>query len=477
MTSAIIFLLIFIGLVLSFLSPHQGFFAILFAGFLQDPLRKLAPDEPVYYTVLVVVFAAVTFIGAKAKGAIVPFGAIPDWNPRLKTPIELFVLLVIAQCFATLFYSGSVVLAGIGLLVYLAPFPALMMAYSFASSFDRVRAFLWLYVALSAAMELGVYLSWLGIDWDILRSVGESLVVYSADTGDPLELPSGFLRAPEVAAWHAASGACIALLLGLSKGRKDFGLASAALVVFFVGAVMLTGRRKFLLEIAMFLPIFWFLLRHFRMTTARVLHLILAGAVVSAVVIATGLADENVREGFRAPVMRGQDTEGEVIDRMIGMTIGSLPYIIADNGILGSGAGSGSGGAQYYGGGDDRVGGSAEGGLGKMLAELGVPGILLFFWLAFRFAMYVWRTLALAGEIDPESGQVAIGLAAFLAANGVVFATAHQVYSDPFILLLIGSCFGFIVATRRFEEAARLADASSMQSEGLPIWRNQRRIV
>jgi len=312
-------------------------------------------------------------------------------------------------------------------------------------------------------MVSGVYLSWLGADWEILQSVGEPLVVYSLETGEPLELPSGFLRSPEVAAWHAASGACIVLMLGLSKGRKDTGLVSVALVLFFVGAVMLTGRRKFLLEIAMFLPVLWWLLLRFRLATGRVLYLLFALAVAGAAAMSTGITDSDTREAFQAPVVRGQDRTDEIIERIVNVTVGAVPHVIEVNGFLGSGAGSGSGGAQYYGGGDERVGLAAEGGLGKILAELGIPGIILFLWLGFRFSTHVWRTLALAAKGPPEAAQLIMGIAALLAANAAVFTNAHQVYSDPFILLLLGTSLGIILATHRLIETSRVPDGLSMQ--------------
>jgi len=457
-----IFMAILIVAILCFVDLRLGMGLTLLAGFLQDPLRKIIEEAPVYYSALVILFAGVTFAGAMLTGRIRPFGALPGWRAGLRTPILLFVVFVAAQSVASLVYTGSVFLAGIGLVVYLAPFPALLLAYSYASSVGRVHAFFWLYVAVSAAMLSGVYLSWLEVDWGILRSVGEPLVVYSLETGEPLELPSGFLRSSEVAAWHAASGACVVLMLGLSEGRKDTGLFSVALVLFFVGAVMLTGRRKFLLEIVVFLPILWFLLWRFKMATGRILYLLFALALVSVVVMASGLVDSNTREAFQAPAMRGQDRTDEIIERVMNLTVDAVPYIIAVNGFFGAGAGTGSGGAQYFGGGGELVGAAAEGGLGKILAEIGVPGILLFFWLAFRFAVQVWKTLTLAAKGPPDIAQLVVGIAAFLLANAAVFANAHQVYSDPFILLLIGTCLGFVLATHRMEEAR-------LEQDGRPV--------
>jgi hypothetical protein len=461
----IAFMLILILGILCFLDLRMGMYLTLVAGFLQDPLRKVIPDAPVIYSAIVIVFAAFTFLGATQTGALRRFRAIPEWNSRLSGPIGLFAAVVFVQSVAAFFYTGSVFIAGIGLLVYLAPFPALLLAYSFASNPGRVYTFFWVYVVFSAAMVSGVYLSWLGVEWEILKSVGEPLIVYSLDTGEALDLPSGFLRSPEVAAWHAASGACIVLMLGLSKGRKDTGLVTVALVLFFIGAVMLTGRRKFLLEIAMFLPALWFLLWHFRMATGRILYLLFGVAFVSVAVMATGVVETNTREAFQAPVSRGENRFEEVFNRFENLTIGAVPHIIDANGWLGSGAGSGSGGAQYFGGGDERVGLAAEGGLGKVLAEIGVPGILAFLWLCSRFAGNVWRTLRRTSKGEREAAHLTMGIAAFLAATGTVFVSAHQVYSDPFILLVIGACFGFILASHRFAERSPVPHASAMQPE------------
>ena len=471
-----IYLLLFIGLIASFLDLKFGMYFILVGGCLQDPLRKLVPDSPVYLSAVVMLFAAFTFIGARGLGKLLTFRSIPGWNLSLKSPIELFVLIVILQSFMTVVKTGSVVLAGIGLLVYLAPFLALLLAYSFASGISRIYGFLWVYIALTAAMVSGVYFSWLGFDWEILGSVGDPLIVYSLATGEPLILPAGFFRQPEMAAWHAGAGACIALMLGLFSGRRDRGLICAALVVFFVGAVLLSGRRKFLLEIAVFLPALWWLLWRFKMATRRVVYVLWVVATISIVAIATGMLDSNSREAFEAPATRGQEGWTEVIDRYLNATINAIPYIIQQNGILGSGAGSGSGGAQYYGGGDDLVGSAAEGGLGKILAELGVPGMFLFIWLGFRLLVYVWHTLAFEGNGDSEVRKIIMGMAAFLVANAFVFAGAHQVYSDPYILLVLGISFGFVLAARRLQGEGSMTEAFSVRQAASSLLSSKPRI-
>jgi len=124
--------------------------------------------------------------------------------------------------------------------------------------------------------------------------------------------------------------------------------------------------------------------------------------------------------------------------------------VIARNGILGSGAGTGSQGAQHFGGGSNIVGSAAEGGLGKVLAELGVPGLLLLLWLVISFARYIWSIILYVTrerDVDPSLAKLVFGLVAFLMTNAFVYTIAHQAYGDPFVLIILGFFLGFVMAT------------------------------
>jgi hypothetical protein len=80
------------------------------------------------------------------------------------------------------------------------------------------------------------------------------------------------------------------------------------------------------------------------------------------------------------------------------------------------------------------------------LAELGVPGLVLLLWVALQLGLHVWRGLRMLRPGDNERVILAAGTLTFLAANAVVFATAHQVYGDVFVLLILGWLFGFLIA-------------------------------
>jgi hypothetical protein len=132
----------------------------------------------------------------------------------------------------------------------------------------------------------------------------------------------------------------------------------------------------------------------------------------------------------------------------------SFTYVIQQNGLLGAGAGLGSQGAQHFGGGSDVVGLAAEGGLGKVLAELGVLGVLLLCWLGIGLLRYSWAIVDFARRKDPQASKLAFGLISLVVANGVVFAIAHQAFGDPFILIVLGFMVGFLLAVPRILDRA-----------------------
>ncbi len=64
---------------------RKGLFAMLVVAFLQDPVRKLEPDKPVYFTLLVGVVFAVAYLRAQVNSRFLPT-QIPGWKHFLRTP-------------------------------------------------------------------------------------------------------------------------------------------------------------------------------------------------------------------------------------------------------------------------------------------------------------------------------------------------------------------------------------------------------
>jgi hypothetical protein len=475
-----VFALLSIALVLCVVNWRLGVSICLLVGFLQDPLRKLTPDEPVYFTALVGAPLLATLIGAYLRKVRISFRSVHSWNKVLRTPLNLFILLVGLQSVAAVIKTGNPIIGAIGALSYLAPLPAILLGYHFSRSERDITKLIKVYLAVGIMMVSGIYLSYAGYDWKVLKSVGEGLFIYSMETGR-LDLYSGFLRSPEIAAWHAAASICLLILLSLSLRRNaTFKGFAGVLVMFLLSALLLTGRRKFLVEIVLFVSIYALLLIWF-------LRKAIKSAIIfkSATVLAAGLLIGSVSYMYFAPdragneirpyYERGLNVRNDAADRVSVMTLESFQYVIAQNGIFGSGAGTGSQGAQHFGGGSDIVGFAAEGGLGKVLAELGVPGLVLLLWLAISFARYIWSILLYIThekDVDPFLAKMVFGFLAFLITNGFVYIIAHQVFGDPFVLILLGFFLGFVLAMPKMQQKK-----TEKESWALPKTVNRRPII
>jgi hypothetical protein len=436
-----------LGLVICYNQPRAGIFLTLATGFLADPVRKLVPGQPVILVAIVVVFAGVTFLGALKRGQIPPLRKLAARAGRMRRPVALFLALVALQSLAAAARTGSLMIAGIGLLAYLAPVPAVLLGFGMARSEGALVRIVLFYTFVAGVFASGIFLSAAGWDSPILSSVGEDLVAYSADTGQALVLLCGFFRASEIAGWHCATAACLLIVLAAAYRRRSrFVALAGAATVYFLAAIVFTGRRKAFVVVLLFVLVFGFLLVRFRRgakTLAGVFLVAIAGAYLFG---ETMLFSENFASRYQLYFERERTTTThDAIDRMKDMTVDSVGYIIRQNGLFGRGAGTGSQGSQHFGGGAELVGGSAEGGLGKILAELGVPGVLLLAWIGVLLVRRMTGKLHRIGRRESTRAILALGMLAMLATNAIEFLTAHQAFGDPFVLLMLGWMLGFLL--------------------------------
>ena len=469
MTEICILLFFLICLSISLTDLNKGFLICVLIGLLQDPLRKLMPGQPVYFSVLVGVMVAATFGGEWFRRARLNFRPINAWDDSLRTPLNLFIMVVLLQCFNAYLNASSIVVPLIGLIAYLAPLPALLLAYRYAGSQERIIRFMQVYLILTLVMLSGVYLSVLGFNWDLLKSVGKGLTIYT--TKGAINLPSGFFRAPEVAAWHAGTSICLLIILSTVTRKKMVLWGSPLLIILLLGVIMFTGRRKMFMEIAMFVPLYGFLMVWFRRSGMK---LAVTLAVLCLVVLLGTLGDvvpDETTETISPYVERTVKLQKTgIVDRLLDMSVYSFEWVVRKNGLFGSGAGMGSQGAQHFGAGRSATGAASEGGAAKVLAELGVPGFLVFIWFLVRLLRYLFRVMMHVQNLAPDRGNLVYGIIAFLIANSVVFITASQIYGDVFVLLILGWFVGFILAVPRMETAPLRSKRRVRQwGEGTPL--------
>ena len=446
---SLLFLVGFIGLIASVADWRKGAFISVAVGFLQDPIRKILPEEPVYMTLLVGVFVAATILGAMIQRGILSFRPIHSWYGVLRIPLIVFILLLMLQAAITTMRYGNPMLAVIGTFSYLIPIIGVLLAYYYPRNLNDAKILIIFYIGLCALSASGVYLAFLGFDWSVLKQVGAGLRIY--DFGIIMKAYPGFMRSPEVMAWHTATGICALTVFMTSTQKHSISLFCGVLIIFLLIAGVLTGRRKILIEIVLFITFYTFLLLYFqrKVRNANKLALFLLGIGIVSSVALRALLPVETGEDFYPYWQRSMTVFADAPKRFDTVGLGSAEWAFRRGGLLGMGAGSGSQGRQYFGGGVSIVGGAAEGGLGKIIVELGIPGLIIVLWVAGALALYLKRILLNVQRSDPQLTRSTYGIVAFLAANIPLFMSASQVYGDPFVLLVLGSLLGFVLSVPR----------------------------
>jgi hypothetical protein len=245
---------------------------------------------------------------------------------------------------------------------------------------------------------------------------------------------------------------------------------------------VLTGRRKIFVEIIIFLCFYLALLLRFRKGgTKLALATVVGGFLIFGAVnvwVAEKPVDVSAADDVRYQryAERGASVRGDVGDRVAEIGIAPIGWAIDQFGWLGGGLGVGSQGAQHFGGGAEVFGGAAEGGLGKITAELGVPGLLITLWLLVASIRYGWKVLSFVSTKSSSTARLCFGLVAFLMANLAVFAINTQIFGDLFIQLMLGLFGGFFLATpvlaaREAAERHQAVQAPLQPAESLAIAR------
>lgn len=421
-------------------------------GFLQEPLRKIASGQPVSFQLAVVVVFTIGMLAAISRFGMPNLRPLTGTSKHTRALLSFFVALVFVQAVHSLMRFGTPMVPLIGLLSYLLPIPALWVAYQFARTSQDIRQLLLLYVIIGAVMISGVFASYYGINSEIFKQIGDSpMVVYHHEVG-VVELYCGFLRTPEVAAWHSAAIGCLAAVLAMTF-RKPIYTALAPIIfstAFF--SVVLTGRRKALAIMVLFVFVYLGGLLMARRRSSKVAALVtitVAALIVGAVLL---MAPENSAPSPHLD--RSATAFGDAWDRFEQLGINTIAWGYNAGGILGLGTGAGAQGTQHVAG--MRALGAAEGGLGRITVELGPLGLILCIACAVAVAKQVRRCIGAASHHSSELLRLELGLIAFVAANVPVFIGAAQIFGDPFILLLLGLLLGFVLAAPRIIRNAEL---------------------
>jgi hypothetical protein len=229
-------------------------------------------------------------------------------------------------------------------------------------------------------------------------------------------------------------------------------LTAVVIAALLMGIGTLTGRRKIVIEFAVFVSTYFILWVILEKGVGKLAIIALTGAaLVGYTLLASGLED-GVRTridadsvNYSSYLEHSQNVFQYAPSRFVELGIGPIMWAYDSFGLFGAGLGLGTQGAQHFGAGEQNSG-AAEGGLGKITLELGIPGLFVIGWIAISLLRHLWRILRTASRHSLRLSRLSLGLFSFLVANIAGFSVATQAYGDLFILLILSWTLAFLLA-------------------------------
>jgi hypothetical protein len=447
----LLLVLLFVALALALLSGdwRAGYLVTVIIGFAQDPIRKLTPNQPGLYVGLVLIaFLATTFVVWQQYRGSFDLALMFPTSPTLRRWLPVFVVFILIQSVNSLLRWGIPLRTLVGLGFYLAPLVALWVGFQVGRSRGLLQKILNVYIALTLLFAITALAHYMGVDIPVFKGVkGDSLI--SIRRGFSATGAIGLWRTTDIAAIHLAIASCFAFTLSMATppGLKRY--MYFALSAFFALTSILTGRRKAIVQVFVFLLIFTVLV--FRYGSSRHRRQYLGVAIASA-----GLASfvflfdpfSLLGPDFAEYVGRASTASGDLADRFETLGLRAFVKGLAASRFVGLGVGTlaqtgDSGITRIVGRGLEFV---SESGIGKVTAELGLPGLLLIAVLAITLFRSILFTLSLVRYLPDPSLFLHLGLLAFALSNLPFFSSAAGVYGDPFVLILCGMSLGSIMA-------------------------------
>ena len=407
------------------------------AAILQDPVRKVTPESPPYLTVAFVPIYLCTFLGL--CGYVPALRVFRRMHPRLAPALAVFVACLSASFVLTLRHGLEFVpMALVGAFSYAGGVPALLIGFFFLrKGFKDLDDLLILFVVVTALMLIGVPLEQAGIKFSLpwlgtISKIGEWRRWYSEEGS--VAMISGFYRSPEIMGWHAM--ALVISCIYLIQRRPSWAWIWASLTAWGGYAVLMSGRRK------MYLMILVFVLVNALMSQSRVRSRFLSSCLILALCVVPFLF-YFVEDDYLKTAESGLTSAGT---RVVEKGVIWNPWIFQLVGPFGYGVGTKTQGAQHL---SHRIQVPlVEGGMEKILVELGCLGFLASLFVLATMAAIGWRNLRLAPSLGFDSSGP-ITCFAMVAANLSAFLISFQFFGDPFVMTFLGLLVGILFSTER----------------------------
>ena len=442
-------LLVSLALVLLNDDWRSGLLITVVIGFAQDPIRKLSPGQPgLFVGLALIAFVGSAYVLYQKRGGRLDLPLMFATNPGLLTWGTPLVLLLVFQAANGLLRWGLPIRVLIGAGFYLAPLLGIWVGFQLGRDQQLLRRLLLLYLAIAGLFAFTALLDYRGVDLPLFDAVGGGQIIhfrYGFYTTGAI----GLWRSTDIAAMHLTIAGSLAVIFAFSGSSGPPRLRWLALAASLAGVSLLTGRRKAIVQFVVFVGLFVVLLNRYGSSNNR-------RQLIGAVVVAAGLASvifvldpsEFLGDDFGEYVDRATSAPGDLWERfnVLGLRAFQRGLEISEGVGLGLGtlAQTGAAGVQaVQGQGFVYV---SESGIGKVVAELGLPGLIVLLAILWGGVQSLIRILPLMRLLPPQTAAFEIGLLAFALSNLPFFSSAAGVYGDPFVLIICGISLGSVLA-------------------------------
>jgi hypothetical protein len=448
--------ILLLAIMIALMNWRHGWMAAVVCGVLQDPFRKLTPGTPAVMSMSIVAVYMVILVAA--AGTL--YRNRRDFALRFPNVYNaVFVVLVFLVVAALRGVANFGIemwkVPALSFLIYCIPIPAVLLGYSWLTREEQLVRFYTFYSVLTSIALIGTPLEFLRVNWRVLGMVAMPWGFIRHLPGLQIRVLSGIYRAPDIMGWHAA----MLTIIGITMAMRARVLTKAWPWIAVAGwgffNCIISGRRKAIYMVAAFaVAFFWRYVK--RLTTAQLSSIILVGLALTAVVYMVSHSEQS-----SVYTKGAKTTSTEILGRLEGGTAGSLQQ----HGFLGAGLGAATQGVRHLTGSATDLGWQ-EGGMAKLVVELGVPGflaVLLLAWTMFRMMLRITAV----GDIEGTSQILRVSLFGIIVANAMNFLASAQAYSDP--MLTLGSAFflGCLFATATLDDKVA-AEKQAVSGSAVP---------